>query len=84
MVIIGWILIVIGVFFIVLSFVGALTDIVKRTPAMSGNSKSPIDSFANLFTALAKLITAILSGPKWFIVFALGIALLLIGVYFQT
>ncbi|MCJ7553942.1 MAG: hypothetical protein MUO34_08665 [Ignavibacteriaceae bacterium] len=84
MIILGWILIVIGVLFVVVSFIGALTDILKssRTKEMLPDAKL-LEALSSIITAITKLLSTIFTGPKWFLVFILGVILIYIGARLQ-
>lgn len=85
MIIIGWILIVMGVLFIVLSLIGALIHLLKPIRQEKGlPNKALLDAFSNVISALTKLLAELLKAPQWFIVFVSGLILIYIGTRLQA
>ena len=89
MVIIGWLLIIVGVLFIVLSFIGALRKILKKEILRVEKQKGlpnieVIKVFTNLISALTKLIKTILTAPEWLLLFAVGALLIYFGTRLQA
>ncbi|MGB8951298.1 MAG: hypothetical protein WCC06_01340 [Candidatus Aminicenantales bacterium] len=88
MAILGWVLIILGVLFIVVALAGAFTEIVKKTvrnaAAGKGLTSTVVETYTKLLSAIKELLAEILKGPKWFLAFLIGLALIYIGARLQS
>lgn len=75
--ILGWVLIVLGVAFICLSFVGAARDLFQKRPTVAtANSVGEYTAFGKM---LVELLKVLFTGPAWFLFFIVGLALVYAG-----
>ncbi len=73
----GWLLILLGIAFIVLSLVGAARDLFKaKTVAPAAGSLTELTEFGKMLTELLKVL---LGGPAWVAMFMAGLILVLLG-----
>lgn len=73
----GWLLILLGLAFIVLSLVGAARDLFRAkavAPAAAGLTE--LSEFGKMLTELLKVL---FSGPAWVTMFIAGLILILLG-----
>ena len=86
MIILGWILFIVGIAFLILSFAGAFTEIAKRIKesVRTGLVKTEslgkgIGDITKLFEALKAFIEALTKAPQWLVMFLAGLVLIYIG-----
>ncbi|MBS3934033.1 MAG: hypothetical protein KGZ35_06730 [Truepera sp.] len=73
----GWLLILLGIAFIVLSLVGAARDLFKaRTVVSATASLAELTEFGKMLTELLKVL---FSGPAWVTMFIAGLVLVWLG-----
>jgi hypothetical protein len=72
----GWLLILLGIAFIVLSLVGAARDLFNRAVAPAAAGLAELTEFGKMLTELLKVL---FSGPAWVAMFMAGLALVLLG-----
>ncbi|MGH9810820.1 MAG: hypothetical protein ACRD9W_26825 [Terriglobia bacterium] len=93
---ISWILLVIGVLFIVLSLAGAFLEIVKEfrrslaPKAAGGKAFAPdqlselLSKVTNLIEAVTKLLSTIAGSPLWLVLLLAGVGLTLYSHWMST
>ncbi len=73
-------LIILGLVFLILSFAGAILELVRRAARMEAvSAPNPLDSITKLAEALGALFAALAGAPLWLGLGGFGIVLILIG-----
>lgn len=80
----GWTLSIVGMLFVVLGFVAAAVETVRglldRSPEDAQDSAIPdIDSVTELLKAFNQVLRTLLSSPRWLLLVAVGVGLVLVG-----
>jgi hypothetical protein len=74
--IIGWILIVVGILFVLLAVVGAAIEAFREFEPPKRSLLGGAKDWADFLTALTKLIATLFSGPRWFLRLVVGVLLI--------
>lgn len=81
--IIGWILIILGILFIVLSLAAAARELLSA-PQARGLTNLNAQGFTGLIKVITALLGQLFEGPKWFLTFAIGVVLIYLGARLQA
>lgn len=88
MIVLGWVLVILGVLFILLAFAGAAAEFIRqawnRAATEEGISTEKIQAITKLIKALTGLLKVLFTGPRWFLCFLVGVFLVYAGLRLQA
>lgn len=73
------VLVVLGVFFLLLSAAGAVLELARRARRLEGAAVNPLAGITKLIEALKALIGALAAAPLWLGLGGFGVLLILLG-----
>lgn len=74
-----FVLIGLGLLFLLLSFAGAVLELARRASPLEGAAPNPLAGITKLMEALKALIDALAAAPLWLGLGGFGIILILLG-----
>ncbi len=72
-------LIVLGIFFIILSAAGGILELARRAGGLEGANVNPLSNVTKLLEALQALFAALAAAPTWLGLGGFGVLLILAG-----